>query len=277
MEDMKKNDWNFLFAQALSEPGILSRAYSIFHEFSLGNCILAASQLKSRGLPLSPIATYKKWQELGRQVKKGEKALALCMPIIINSKSEKEDSSEEEDDERQEKKAIFVLKRKWFSLYQTEGKEYCPENTIPSWNKEKALAELKITEEPFAHINGNAQGYSRPNARVIAINPLAKNPWKTIFHEIAHCLLHSSEALMSDNENISASIREAEAESVAYLLCATLGLPGLEESRGYIQGWLRSEEQREEFKKSAARVFSVANKILKAGQPKNEEKMGRND
>jgi hypothetical protein len=40
----------------------------------------------------------------------------------------------------------------------------------------------------------------------------------------------------------------------------------LDESRGYIQGWLGSKERSDEFgKKSAARVFSAANKILKAG------------
>lgn len=32
-------------------------------------------------MPLGPLATYKAWQEKGRQVRKGEKALILCMPI----------------------------------------------------------------------------------------------------------------------------------------------------------------------------------------------------
>ena len=71
---------------------------------------------------------------------------------------------------------------------------------------------------------------------------------------------------MADGSSMARDIKEAEAESVAYLCCATLGLPGLEESRGYIQDWLGSTVQAEEFgKKSAARVFSAANKILKAG------------
>ena len=71
---------------------------------------------------------------------------------------------------------------------------------------------------------------------------------------------------MADGELLQRCIKEAEAESVAYLCCATLDLPGLEQSRAYIQHWLGSEEQSEEFKKkSAARVFSAANKILKAG------------
>jgi len=70
-------------------------------------------------------------------------------------------------------------------------------------------------------------------------------------------------------------IKEAEAESVAYLCCATLDLPGLEQSRAYIQHWLGSEEQSDEFaKKSAARVFATANKILKAGANTSKEEVG---
>ena len=71
---------------------------------------------------------------------------------------------------------------------------------------------------------------------------------------------------MSDGDLMQKDIKEAEAEAVAYLCCATLELPGLEESRDYIQGWLGSKEQSDEFsKKSASRVFSAADKILKAG------------
>ncbi|MFZ1547090.1 MAG: hypothetical protein WAT12_08305 [Candidatus Nitrotoga sp.] len=71
---------------------------------------------------------------------------------------------------------------------------------------------------------------------------------------------------MADGDLMQKDIKEAEAEAVAYLCCATLGLPGLEESRDYIQGWLGSKARSEEFsKKSASRVFSAADKILKAG------------
>jgi hypothetical protein len=41
-----------------------------------------------------------------------------------------------------------------------------------------------------------------------------------------------------------------------------LGLPGLIESRGYIQSWLSGSEITD---KSAQRIFGAADKILKAG------------
>lgn len=267
-EKSNKPDWNSLFEQALTQPGVMSKAYSVFHEYSLGNAFLAASQLIDRKLPISPIASYKKWLELGRQVKKGEKAIALVMPVTVKSKSkdEGEDGDVAGDQPQSSGRTIFILKNNWFALSQTDGAEYAQEVVNPKWDKARALASLGITEQDFSSMNGNAQGYAIPNEKKLAINPLAALPWKTTFHEIAHCLLHSLEAQMADGEMLQRCIKEAEAESVAYLCCATLELPGLEQSRAYIQNWLNSKEQSEEFKKkSAARVFAAANKILKAG------------
>ena len=272
-EKSNKLDWNALFEQALTQPGVMSKAYSVFYEYSLGNAFLAASQLIDRKLPISPIASFNKWKELGRMVKKGEKAIALVMPVTVKSKSKDEGEdggvNTESGSNTQAKssgRTIFILKNNWFALCQTDGAEHAHEVVIPKWDKARALASLGITEQDFKSMSGNSQGYAIPNEKKLAINPLAALPWKTTFHEMAHCLLHSAEAQMADGEMLQRCIKEAEAESVAYLCCATLELPGLEQSRAYIQHWLGSEEQSEEFKKkSAARVFAAANKILKAG------------
>ena len=264
-------NWGKLFSDALSCPGKVSEAYSVFHDYSLGNAILAAMQLTVKGLPLSPIASFNKWKQLGRCVKKGEKAIALVMPVTVKTKSNDEvengaGSNDNDKEVRSSGRTIFVLKNNWFSLDQTDGADYTNEVAIPEWNKAQALSGLGVTEGRFDLTDGNAQGYAVPNEKRLAINPLAAMPWKTLFHEIAHCLMHSKEAQMADGDLMQKDIKEAEAEAVAYLCCATLGLPGLEESRDYIQGWLGSKERSDEFsKKSASRVFSVADKILKAG------------
>ena len=59
------------------------------------------------------------------------------------------------------------------------------------------------------------------------------------------------------------NIREVEAEGVAFILCTLLGLPGLDESRGYLQSWLGEGAIPE---RSAQRIYAVADKILAAGQ-----------
>ena len=270
-EKSNRANWGKLFSDALLCPGKVSEAYSVFHDYSLGNAILAAMQLTVKGLPLSPIASFNKWKQLGRCVKKGEKAIALVMPVTVKTKSNDEvengaGSNDNDKEVRSSGRTIFVLKNNWFSLDQTDGADYTNEVAIPEWNKAQALSGLGVTEGRFDLTDGNAQGYAVPNEKRLAINPLAAMPWKTLFHEIAHCLMHSKEAQMADGDLMQKDIKEAEAEAVAYLCCATLGLPGLEESRDYIQGWLGSKERSDEFSnKSASRVFSVADKILKAG------------
>jgi len=56
-EKSNRANWGKLFSDALSFPGKVSEAYSVFHDYSLGNAILAAMQLAVKGLPLSPIAS----------------------------------------------------------------------------------------------------------------------------------------------------------------------------------------------------------------------------
>lgn len=246
--------WAEYLKEAVEQEGILSSCYSVFHDYSIGNQLLAYYQLKARDLPLAPIASYKKWQSLGRNVKRGEKAISLLLPITIK---QKDDAGEETG------KVFRVFKEKanWFSLEQTEGEEFiAPE--IPEWNAELALKNLDIKQVKYEYANGNCQGYAKD--REIAINPVAQYPHKTRFHELAHIVLgHTQEGLFADSELTPRDIKEVEAESVAYILCKTLNLAGDKESRGYVQSWLQDGEISD---KSAQKIFSAADKILKAGK-----------
>ena len=258
---MEKANFSQLLNDAVNQPGIISKCYSTFHGYSIGNQLLAYSQCIARDIPIGPIASFKTWKDLGRSVKKGEKAIALVRPVTI---AKKDDAGEKTGDAFQ----LFVLKNQWFVLSQTEGEEFVNEVAVPTWDKAKALETLGITEVAFDHTDGNCQGYAV--SKSIAVSPLAVLPHKTRFHEIAHVVLgHTSEGQLSDSESTPRDVREVEAEGVAYILCALLDLPGLHESRGYIQNWLQGAEISD---KSAQRIFSAANKILEAGQGKSLEK-----
>lgn len=227
------------------------------------------AQMYERGMEIGPIASYNGWKKLGRQVNKGEKAIALWMPFTKKSKTEEEGGKEDS-------RTFFTMRNNWFSYHQTspiEGVEQADLTPVtPEWNRAAALANLGITEVAFDSVNGNSQGFARPKLKQIAINPIAAMPWKTTFHEMAHCLLHGEVEELADASILTKDIKEAEAESVAFLCCAALGLPGLEESRGYVQTWLQLGQGAEEFaKKSAARVFGAADKILKAGTKASDD------
>jgi hypothetical protein len=150
----------------VEEPGTISSVYSAFHNYSIGNQLLAWGQCLARKIQPGPIATFPKWKELGRHVRKGEKAITLCQPVTIKKKA---DEGQDED----EVLVRFTFRNAWFVLDQTEGNPIAPLQ-VPSWSRERALANLKIEEIPFDHPDGNVQGYATD--RKIAINPVCPHP-----------------------------------------------------------------------------------------------------
>jgi len=187
-------------------------------------------------------------------VRKGEKAITLCMPLTCKRKAE----AEGEDDERFVR---FVYKPHWFVTSQTDG-EPVEMPATPEWNREQALAALNIAEVPFQHVDGNTLGYAR--GREVAVNPVNPMPWKTLFHECAHILCgHTSEGAFADSEQTPRNLREVEAEAVALICCESLGLDGADYCRGYLQSWLGGDVIQE---KSAQKIFHAADQILRAGQ-----------
>lgn len=261
--ERKTPGFDSLLQEALTQPGFLSAAYTAFHGFSIGNQVLAAQQLLMRGLPLSPIASFNTWKERGRFVRKGEMAICLFMPTTVKAKAEADGI--DADGAGEAVRTVYRLRPNWFALYQTEGEDFAPEQRSPQWDAARALAGLSIEEVPFELLQGNCMGYAQ--ARSIAVSPLAPLKHKTRFHELAHVVLGHTEggAALTDGEELGRADREMEAESVAHILCSLLGLPGAEESRGYLRWWMDHGGKVTE--KNAARIFGAADRILKAGQP----------
>jgi antirestriction protein ArdC len=250
--------WSALLIEAVTTPGLIMKAYTAFHCYSMGNQLLALLQCERRALQPGPINTFPKWKELGRHVKRGERALTLCMPITCKRR-------EEESDE-EHTFTSFVYKARWFTLSQTEGRELEP-LTIPEWDAEQALKALSIERVPFDHMDGNIQGFCRNHQ--IAINPLAQLPFKTLFHELGHSILHAKEGDFADDETTPRNLCEVEAESVALLCCESLRLEGADYARGYIQHWLgRGGNSSVDAipEKSAQKIFRAADQIIRAGR-----------
>lgn len=246
-----------LLERAVIDPGTISTAYRQFHGYSLGNQLLALGQCLTRDLRPGPLATYARWQALGRQVRKGERAISLCMPVTIKR------AARETDDGPGDPQAFtrFVHRNHWFVVAQTDGADLLAV-PLPTWDAASALAALAIAEVAFDALDGNIMGYARD--RAIAISPLNPLPHKTRFHELAHVLLgHTTEGEQRDGELTPRNLRECEAEAVAMVCCAALDLPGIDKSRGYIQSWWGRGNPIPE--RSAQRILKVADQILKAG------------
>ena len=249
-------NYNEMLTDILSKPATISECFSIFHNYSINNQFLAYWQLRANNKQISPIASYGTWQKLGRQVNKGESGLYLWMPLTIKEK----------DDDGNEigTKTIFKFKKGWFALSQTRGKDLSLDTfKIKGFNFKKALDTLKIAYKDFDRLNGNVQGYANTKDKVLAINPLAEDFEMTTFHEMAHIVLKH------DKASYDGTIKELEAESVAYIIGSILKLDEdkLSRSRGYVQSWFKENVIPE---KHAKNIMSAAQKIIKAGLEKAE-------
>lgn len=268
-EEIQELGWDTILKRAVNDPGLIHEAYSSFHNFSIGNQILAMFQCLELGISAGPIDTFLGWKEKGRYVKRGEKALYLWQPFA----GKKTEVDEETGEEKKVPFLYFKLMPRWFVVSQTDGEDAkFPE--ITGWDLDRALADLEISNVEFTETNGNIQGVAYQlfdGIKKIAVSPIAVNPMKTAVHEIAHVLHgHIEKGTLVDREQLTHEIAEVEAEGVALIVIAALGLPGEEYSRGYIQHWWGLGNEIPE--DSARRIFSIANKILEAGRESNGPK-----
>lgn len=254
--------WAELLAEAVSRPGLILEAYSRFHGYSLGNQLAAIFQCRIRHIPPGPIATFQRWLELGRSVKKGEKAIVLCMPVSVRVRDEDGTERAGQEGSPPRQKTIFIWKPRWFVLAQTDGAPLTDTVEIPSWDEGRALDTLGIRRVPFTLADGNVQGYAE--GRTVAVSPLAELPVKTLFHELGHVLLNHTGERGADRPDLPKTLAEAEAEAVALLCLESLGFPGADYARGYIQSWYGAGNPLPEH--SAQRIFKAADTILRAGR-----------
>ena len=243
-------EWDRLLNEALEAPGQMGNTYNRFYRFSLLNQMLVRMQ----GVQ-EPIATYRGWSSLERQVQRGSKAKFIYRPLF---KKELNEVGVEE-----QKLKGFKLVPCIFGLSETEGAEL-PEVEPLQWSKERALGALAITQVAFDHTDGNIQGVSRD--RELAINPVAAYPFKTLIHECGHIVAgHTTPERLAEYQE-HRGIFEFEAEGAAYLVLHELGMDehmNPAESRSYIQQWLQGEKPDET---SIRKVFTTTNRILEAGR-----------
>ena len=82
---------------------------------------------------------------------------------------------------------------------------------------------------------------------------------KTLAHEMGHVLLHGGDCAHRNDRGLV----ELEAESVAYVVCATLGIVSDDYSFGYVAGWT-GDKAVSLIRASGGRIHDAAAQILQA-------------
>lgn len=229
--------------EELSE--LLQKYDKQFYHYSLRNLIIANQECKARFQKnMEQLGSYKKWEKVGRSVKKGEKAIWITAPNMIKDK------------EKDETKIIGFRAVPVFDISQTEGKDlYFDDKNIE--NKSELTFKdftAKVKQEIIFTKNVNEKGATDGNKIWISENQTDNQKICTLIHELAHIELNHK------NTKLTANMKEFEAESVAYIVSNMFHI----ENKGckdYILNWNRKNDLEKIFKDDASKIIQTASKL----------------
>lgn len=237
-----------------------------FRQYSYRNKILIQSQNPKASL----VAGYRAWQDKGRQVQRGEKALKIFVPSLAAKKDKDGNySRDKEGNVIKEVKGFYLASV--YDVRQTEGEPipkpiYELEENINNPQKFdwyiKAITKLSPVPIQFAEIKGTAKGFFVPSEKQITIRPgmSESQTIKTMLHEITHSILHDNNVPIFGSSEYAR--QEIEAESVAYMIAYSLGIETQEYSFGYLASWTDLGLSLENLEKSLDLICNQAQKMM---------------
>jgi len=229
------------------------RTRSAFRRYSLSNQFLIAAQRPDA----TRVAGYRTWGKLNRQVRGGEKGIAILAPRTYKVK----DDQGNETDER----ALYFVPVRVFDVAQTDG------DPLPEPPREPITgdshARLLPMLEQFAGTLGytvayeptgsSALGYCDAIGKRIVVAPdqPANARVRTLIHECAH-------ALGVGYGEYGRAVAEVIVESAATIACGSVGLDTSGEAVPYIAGW--GDGSADSLRQFAAKVDEVASALERA-------------
>ena len=229
---------------------------SRFHRYSFGNVMLIALQRPDA----TQVAGFYAWKQLGRHVKKGERGIAILAPIIHRKKTAEEAGESESSDEEPRARAVGYRAVHVFDVSQTEGDpvpEFARVDGDPAGYSDTIRGKIRaaginLKTEPIA---GGADGVSRGGEIVVRSELTPAVEFSVLVHEYAHELLHRGPR----RSETTKTIRETEAEAVAFVVSDAIGLETGTASSDYIQLYNGSRETLQEslkhIRECAARIL----------------------
>jgi antirestriction protein ArdC len=240
-----------------------------FWNYSFNNQMLILIQRPDATL----VTGFRKWQQKGRQVRKGEKSIGIYAPMVRKVKDETSGD---------DKRVVTGFRvTSVFDVSQTDG-DPLPENvSTPTLLDGAAPAGMWDALVGVATVHkyrvergacGGANGYTRPSDKLIMVRDDVSDAqaFKTLVHEIGHMLMHTDDAVLSAEAMAHRDIAEIEAESTAYVVAKSLGLETSPYSLPYVAGWNGEKDSVEKITKSGQRVVRAARTILDAAMGAHE-------
>ena len=218
-----------------------------FRAYSPTNILLICMQCPQA----SHVAGYRICQRLGRQVRRGAKAIRILAPIVRRALPE-----DKEDTER-----VIAFKAACvFDASHTEGKplpDLARAEGDPGDRLEclRRLIRARGIDLRYPDRLGGAEGIAGHGEIVLKTGlPLAEE-FAVMVHELAHVIIHHNDQVMP----ASKKVRETEAEAVAFVVCQAVGLDTNSAASDYIQLY---QGDRETLVASMGRIQKTAAEII---------------
>jgi antirestriction protein ArdC len=235
-----------------------------FHNYSFGNILEIARQKPDA----TRVAGLYAWNRLGRKVRKGEHGIRILAPLI--GVRRKKDEEAEKDITRQNEPVLVGFRHVYvFDVRQTEGAEL-PElstqvtGSVGDYRERLVNFVLGqgITLE-FSESIAPAFGVSYGGKIVMLPGQSAPEEFSTLVHELAHEMLHRAERRTATTK----TVRETEAEAIAFVVGQTIGLDSGRASADYIHLYHGSASLLAESLEVIQRTSAVILSALETPQP----------
>ena len=188
---------------------------SRFHRYSWGNCLLIHSQRPGA----THVAGFHRWLKLRRFVRKGEKGIVILAPMVGRNKSAGELSEDAET-------RVFGFRAAHvFDVSQTDGEPLPEFATVKGdpcdfADRLKAFVRGKGITLDFSDQIAPAKGMSSGGTIMLLPSLNAAEMFGVLVHETAHELLHQGDRRPLTTK----TVRETEAEAVAFIVSTAIGL-----------------------------------------------------
>ena len=216
-------------------------AMAQFHYYSFGNILLIAMQKPGA----TRVAGIFAWNQLGRRVRRREKGIMIFAPMV--GRKRRKQSEEQNEAERTDAKTTSTERKTDVQLIgfrpvyvwdvsQTEGEEL-PKLDEVSGDPDEQLPRLiefvKAQDIKFDYSDNiaPARGMSYGGAIRLLPDMTPAEEFSTLVHELAHEMIHKAER----RSVITKTVKETEAEAVAFVVSRAIGLETGNASADYIQ------------------------------------------
>jgi len=206
-------------------------AMSRFHNYSFGNVLEITRQMPAA----TKVAGFWTWKNLGRNVKAGQKGIRILAPIV--GVRRKKDGESNKDITKQNERVLVGFRNAYvFDISQTEGVDLPTMHEVsgdPGENIDRLAAFLKGKGIQLVYNPNIAPSLGVSYGGRIAILPgqSKAEEFSTLVHETGHELLHKAERRTATTK----TVRETEAEAVAFVVGKAVGLVTGSASADYIQ------------------------------------------